>query len=75
MNCETYQMMLSDFIDKSLSAADSAAVSDHLLVCDTCHYVHLELSNIVSCCRELRGLDDASDGLSASQSNFGQLLM
>jgi predicted anti-sigma-YlaC factor YlaD len=75
MNCDAYQAMLSDFIDKGLSASDSAAVSDHLLACDTCYYVHLELSNIVSRCRELRGLDERSDGLSTSQSNYGQLLM
>jgi len=75
MNCEAYQTMLSDFIDNTLSADDSAAVCDHLSVCDTCWYVHLELSNIILRCRELRGHDESGNALSEPQYNYGHLLM
>ena len=59
MNCESCQQLLSEFVDDTLSNADSSAVSDHLLACGACCDLHLDLSAIVFSCRGLKFSDES----------------
>jgi hypothetical protein len=72
MNCEKCQRLLSEFVDRTLSDADCAAVSNHLLMCLTCYAIHLDLSAIVFSCRELELRDGLNNQASRSPSNYGQ---
>jgi len=55
MNCESYQDLLSDFIDGSLTSKDHKRIETHLGVCNDCAETRNDLSAIVGFCREQRG--------------------
>ena len=58
MNCESYQNLLSDFIDGSLTPQDYEQVEQHLAACADCAEARADLSAIVGFCREQRGQYD-----------------
>ncbi len=59
MNCENYQILLSDFVDGALTAEDCTRVELHLNSCPDCNDARNDLSVIVDFCREQRGIYDA----------------
>jgi len=59
MNCENYQILLSDFVDGTLSAEDCASLELHLGSCSDCTGARNDLSVIVDFCRGQRGQYDA----------------
>jgi len=59
MNCESYQDLLSDFIDGSLTPEDHKRIKTHLGACDDCAGARADLDAIVGFCREQRGEYDA----------------
>jgi hypothetical protein len=59
MNCENYQVLLSDFVDGTLSAEDCATLELHLGLCPDCTGARNDLSVIVDFCRGQRGQYDA----------------
>ena len=59
MNCENYQVLISDLVDGALTAEDCQRVELHLSACPDCAGAHGDLSAIVECCREHRGEYDA----------------
>ena len=58
MNCENYQILLSDFVDGALPAEDCTRLELHLNSCPDCNDVRNDLSVIVDFCREQRGVYD-----------------
>src|SRR5207237_10133512 len=59
MNCEKYQDLLSDFIDRSLASQDYKSIEAHLSACGVCAEVRGDLKAIVTYCHEHRGEYDA----------------
>ena len=55
MNCENYQLLISDLVDGTLTAEDCQRVELHLSACADCADARGELSAIVEFCREHRG--------------------
>jgi hypothetical protein len=58
MNCENYQILLSDFVDGALPAEDCTRLELHLNSCPDCNDARNDLSVIVDFCREQRGVYD-----------------
>jgi hypothetical protein len=58
MNCENYQILLSDFVDGALMAEDCTRLELHLNSCPDCNDARHDLSVIVDFCREQRGVYD-----------------
>ncbi|HYX29286.1 MAG TPA: zf-HC2 domain-containing protein [Pyrinomonadaceae bacterium] len=58
MNCENYQILLSDFVDGALSAEDCTRLELHLNSCPDCTDARNDLSVIVDFCRKQRGIYD-----------------
>jgi hypothetical protein len=58
MNCENYQILLSDFVDGALSAEDCTRLELHFSSCPDCNDARNDLSVIVDFCREQRGVYD-----------------
>jgi Putative zinc-finger len=59
MNCENYQILLSEFVDGTLTAEDCTRVELHLSSCPDCVDARNDLRVIVDFCREQRGQYDA----------------
>ena len=59
MNCENYQILLSDFVDGALPAEDCVRLELHLTSCPDCNDARNDLSVIIDFCREQRGVYDA----------------
>src|SRR5215467_10311293 len=59
MNCENYQILLSDFVDGTLSAEDCARLELHVGSCSDCSDARNDLHVIVDYCRGHRGEYDA----------------
>jgi len=59
MNCENYQILLSEFVDGTLTAEDCARVELHLTSCPDCADARNDLRVIVDFCLEQRGQYDA----------------
>src|ERR1041385_689565 len=59
MNCENYQILLSELVDGTLTAEDCARVELHLSSCPDCVDARNDLRVIVDFCREQRGQYDA----------------
>jgi Predicted integral membrane protein len=59
MNCENYQVLLSDFVDGVLPAEDCVRLELHLNSCPDCKDARTDLSVIVDFCHEQRGIYDA----------------
>jgi hypothetical protein len=59
MNCENYQILLSDFVDGALPAEDCARLEFHLGSCPDCTDARNDLRVIVDFCRGQRGEYDA----------------
>lgn len=59
MNCENYQILLSEFVDGTLTAEDCARVELHLTSCPNCTDARNDLRVIVDFCLEQRGQYDA----------------
>ena len=55
MNCESYQNLLSDFIDGSLTPHDCQGIESHLAACGDCAEARDDLRAIVDFCRAHRG--------------------
>ena len=55
MNCESYQDLLSELIDGSLSTHNRTSVETHLQACPACAEARADLEVLVSFCREHRG--------------------
>jgi len=55
MNCENYQVLISDLVDGTLTAEDCQTVEVHLSACSDCADARGDLSAIVEFCREHRG--------------------
>ena len=55
MNCENYQLLISDLVDGTLTAEDCQRVELHLSACPDCADARSDLSAIVEFCREHRG--------------------
>lgn len=55
MNCENYQVLISDLVDGTLTAEDCQTVELHLSACPDCADARSDLSAIVEFCREHRG--------------------
>jgi len=58
MNCENYQLMLSDFVDGALTVDDCMRLELHLNSCPDCKDARNDLNVIVDFCREQRGVYD-----------------
>ncbi|MFN2576302.1 MAG: anti-sigma factor [Pyrinomonadaceae bacterium] len=58
MNCENYQILLSDLVDGSLAADDCATVELHLTSCPECADAHADLRMIIDICHQQRGQYD-----------------
>jgi negative regulator of sigma E activity len=59
MNCENYQILLSDFVDGTLATEDCATLELHLGSCADCADTRNDLSLIIDFCRGQRGQYDA----------------
>ena len=59
MNCERCQELISDLLDDSLSAKDSASLNVHLEECLECADVRNDLESLLSFCRDTRGQYEA----------------
>jgi len=59
MNCENYQILLSEFVDGTLTTEDCARVELHLTSCPECADARNDLRVIVDFCLEQRGQYDA----------------
>jgi hypothetical protein len=59
MNCENYELLLSDLVDGTLTAEDCQKVELHLSACPDCAGAHTDLRAIVEFCREHRGVYEA----------------
>ena len=55
MNCESYQNLLSDFVDGSLTPHDCQGIESHLAACGDCAEARDDLRAIVDFCRAHRG--------------------
>ena len=55
MNCENYQLLISDLVDGTLTAEDCQRVELHLSACRDCADARSDLSAIVEFCRGHRG--------------------
>jgi len=55
MNCESYQNLLSDFVDGSLTPHDCQRIESHLAACGDCAEARDDLHAIVDFCRAHRG--------------------
>jgi anti-sigma factor RsiW len=55
MNCESYQDLLSELIDGSLSSQNRTSVETHLQACPACADARADLQVLVGFCREHRG--------------------
>jgi len=55
MNCENYQLLISDLVDGTLTAEYCQRVELHLSACPDCAEARGDLSAIVEFCREHRG--------------------
>ncbi len=58
MNCESYQVLISDLVDGTLTTEDCQRVELHLSACPDCADARSDLSAIVEFCREHRGVYD-----------------
>src|ERR1044072_5395194 len=58
MNCENYQVLLSDLVDGALPTEDCVRLELHLNSCPDCNDARNDLSVIVDFCREQRGVYD-----------------
>lgn len=58
MNCESFQVLLSDFVDGALPAEDCVRLELHLSSCPDCNDARSDLSVIFDFCREQRGVYD-----------------
>ena len=58
MNCENYEILLSDFVDGALPAEDCARIELHLTSCPDCNDARNDLSVIIDFCRVQRGVYD-----------------
>ena len=58
MNCENYQILLSDFVDGALTREDCTRLELHLNSCPDCNDARSDLNVIVDFCREQRGVYD-----------------
>ena len=58
MNCENYEILLSDFVDGALTEADCARLELHLNSCPDCNDARHDLSVIVDFCQQQRGVYD-----------------
>jgi hypothetical protein len=58
MNCENYQLLLSDFVDGALTSEDCTRLELHLNSCPDCKDARNDLSVIIDFCREQRGVYD-----------------
>jgi len=58
MNCENYQILLSDLVDGALPTEDCAQLELHLNSCPDCNDARSDLSVIIDFCREQRGVYD-----------------
>lgn len=59
MNCENYQVLISDLIDGTLTTEECQRVELHLSSCADCAETRNDFSAIVEYCREHRGSYDA----------------
>src|SRR5256714_14760427 len=59
MNCENYQILLSDLVDGALTAEDCSRVELHLTSCPDCADARNDLRVIVDFCQEQRGQYDS----------------
>ena len=59
MNCERCQELISDLLDGTLGAKDTATLDVHLEECLDCADVHNDLESILSFCRANRGQYEA----------------
>jgi Putative zinc-finger len=59
MNCENYQILLSDFVDGTLTAEDCVTLDLHLASCADCTDARNDLRVIIDFCRDQRGQYDA----------------
>lgn len=59
MNCENYELLLSDLVDGILTAEDCQRVELHLSACPDCADAHSDLRAIVEFCRGHRGVYEA----------------
>lgn len=59
MNCESYQVLISDLVDGTLTTEDCQIVELHLSACPDCADARSDLSAIIEFCREHRGEYDA----------------
>jgi hypothetical protein len=58
MNCENYEILLSDFVDGALPAEDCARLELHLNSCADCNDARNDLRVIIDFCRDQRGVYD-----------------
>jgi len=59
MNCEIYQILLSELVDGTLTAEDCSRVELHLTSCPGCADARNDLRVIVDFCQEQRGQYDS----------------
>lgn len=59
MNCERCQELISDLLDGSIDARESALLNTHLKDCLDCADVRSDLESVLGFCRENRGVYDA----------------
>jgi hypothetical protein len=58
MNCENYQILVSDLVDGALAADDCVQLELHLNSCPDCNDARNDLSVIIEICRDQRGVYD-----------------
>jgi hypothetical protein len=74
MNCENYQILLSDFVDGALTAEDCTRLELHLGSCADCTDAGNDLRLIVDFCRGQRGQYDAIPNEAAMWLRISNLL-
>jgi hypothetical protein len=74
MNCENYQIQLSDFVDGSLPAEDCVRLELHLSSCPDCNDARSDLNVILDFCREHRGVYEAMPNEQAMWLRISNLL-
>jgi anti-sigma factor RsiW len=74
MNCENYQILLSDFVDGTLSTEDCTRLELHLGSCHDCTDAGNDLRLIVDFCREQRGQYDVIPNEAAMWLRISNLL-
>ena len=58
MNCENYQILVSDLVDGALTSEDCVQLELHLSSCPDCNDARNDLSVIIEFCRDQRGVYD-----------------